>query len=98
MLNLVTQDGVKKVAVDSYQVKNCTGRTYKIYGENNGTTAGELAEYEEFDDAVKVFQSMVLAETHDTFVVLPDDDPKEIADFLAVMAEAFGAYPWKRKK
>lgn len=92
MLNLITQDGMKKVVVDSYQVKNCTGTAgaYKIYGENNGTTAGELAEYKEFDDAARVFWAMVTAESRGLFVQLPDDDPKEIASFCALVKTTSG--------
>lgn len=89
MLNLITQDGMEKVAVDIYQVKNCTGTvgTYKIYGKNNGATVGELAEYEELEDAIKVFRAMTIAEVSGILIDLPDDDPKQITNFCSVIKD-----------
>ena len=100
MLNLITQDERRKVAVDNYHVEDGTetaAGTCKIYGEINGEAVGELAAYKKLDDAVKVFWYMALAEAHNTFIVLPGDNPKEIADIDAVMAESFGALLGKKK-
>ena len=89
MISLVIQGQEEKVTVDTYRVSNQKGAN-KIYGYLDGDAQGELARYKEAEDATRVFWAMVVAESRGLFVQLPDDDPKEIASFSALVKTASG--------
>ena len=89
MLDLITQGQELKVAVDTYRVSDSKDEN-KIYGFLNGTLQGELARYKELEDATCVFWAMVVAESRGLFIKLPDDDPKEIASFCALVKTTSG--------
>ena len=86
MLNLIIQDQERKVAVDTYFVSD-SQETNKIFGFLNNAPQGELARYKKFEDAVRVFEDMVIAESRGLFIQLPNDDPKKIASFSALVKE-----------
>ena len=91
MLNLVIQDQERKVAVDTYLVSD-SQETNRIFGFLNSAPQGELARYKKIEDAVRVFGDMVIAEARGLFVRLPNDDPKEIATFSALVKNNTGEH------
>lgn len=89
MLDLIIQGQEEKVTIDTYRVSNQKGAN-RIYGYLYGDAQGELASYKEVEDATRVFWAMVVAESRGLFVQLPDDDPRKIASFSALVKTTSG--------
>lgn len=88
MLNLIVQGREKKVTVDTYRADPKDEN--RIFGYLNGEAHGELARYKKYEDAARIFWAMVTAESRGLFIKLPDDDPREIASFCALVKTTSG--------
>ena len=88
MLNLIIQGREKKVTVDTYRADPKDEN--RILGYLNGDAQGELARYKKYEDAVRIFWAMVVAESRGLFIKLPDDDPKEITSFCTLVKTTSG--------
>lgn len=92
MLNILNQDGNKKLESGTYYVhENRDSTYYTIFAIVPGLGEVAVAYYNKEEDANAIFAHMILLEGNvqdkmgmfrPTLAVLPKDDPAEISDFL----------------